>query len=124
VVFSDLGRAASFMALAWVQASLKESLGFAPYPGTLNVRVETDQGRELWRAVQSQGRGIEISAPDAAYCQARCFLVRIEGKHQGAVLLPEVEAYPEDKLEVVAPVRLKDELKLADGQRITLEFVD
>ena len=124
MVFSDLGRAASFMALDWVQSALRKQLGFVPYPGTLNVKLETDRARELWRALRSRAKGIEIGAPDAAFCQARCFLVTIEGKHQGAVIVPEVEGYPADKIEVVAPVRLKDELKLADGGRITLEFMD
>ena len=124
LVFSDLGRAAGFMALDWVQSSLKDKLGFSPYPGTLNLRLRTNGERDLWRAVRETGQGIEISAPDAAFCQARCFLVEIEGKHQGAVILPEVEGYPADKLEVVAGVRLKDALKIADGDPVTLKFLE
>ena len=123
VVFSDLGRAASFMALDWVQASLSDKLGFSPYPGTLNLRLETESMIVAWREIQ-QSSGIEIGAPDAAFCQARCFLVEIEGKHQGAVILPAVAGYPADKIEVIAPVRLKDELKLADGEPVTLEFAE
>ncbi|MGH7767880.1 MAG: DUF120 domain-containing protein [Candidatus Binatia bacterium] len=124
VIFSDLGRAASFMALDWVQGSLSDKLGFSPYPGTLNLRLRTAGEKELWRVVRETGQGIEITAPDAAFCQARCFLVEIEGKHQGAVILPEVEGYPADKVEVVASVRLKDELGLADGEPVTLEFLE
>jgi riboflavin kinase len=128
MVFSDLGRAASFMELDWVRESLRKNLGFAPHPGTLNVKLETDGAKELWRSIKSQDYGIEIAPPDAAHCQARCFLVTIEGKNQGAVqgavIVPEVEGYPADKLEVVAPVRLKDALEVADGGWITLEFID
>jgi riboflavin kinase len=123
VVFSDLGRAASFMALDWVQASLSDKLGFSPYPGTLNLRLETQPMILAWREIQ-QSSGIELGAPGAAFCQARCFLVEIEGKHQGAVILPAVAGYPADKIEVIAPVRLKDELKLADGAPVTLEFAE
>jgi riboflavin kinase len=123
IVFSDLGRAASFMALDWVQASLSDKLGYSPYPGTLNLRLETESMIAAWREIQ-QSSGIEIGAPDAAFCQARCFLVEIEGKHQGAVILPEVADYPADKIEVVAPVRLKDALEVSDGRRVTLEFVE
>jgi CTP-dependent riboflavin kinase len=123
VVFSDLGRAAAFMALDWVQSSLRDKLGFSPYPGTLNLRLETESMRAAWRQVRNSS-GIEINAPDSAFCQARCFLVEIGGKHQGAVILPEVEGYPADKIEVVASVRLKDELGLADGEPVTLEFVE
>ncbi len=124
VVFSDLGRAASFMALDWVKAALGRCLGSAPYPGTLNVKLDTDEARELWRAVRSERAGIPLAAPDSAHCQARCFLVEIEGNWRGAVILPEVADYPADKVEVAAAVRLKDALGLADGRRVTLKFVD
>jgi CTP-dependent riboflavin kinase len=123
VVYSDLGRAASFMALDWVARSLSDKLGFSPYPGTLNLRLESEPMKKIWLEVR-RAPGIEIAAPDAAFCQARCFLARIEGKHQGAVILPAVADYPADKIEIVAPVRLKDELKLADGMAVTLEFLE
>jgi len=124
VAFSDLGRAASFMTLDWVKSALSDRLGFTPYPGTLNLRLVAAREKELWRLVRASAAGIEIKAPDDAFCQARCFLVEIEGKHQGAVILPEVEGYPADKVEVVAAVRLKDELGIADGEPVTLEFVE
>ena len=112
------------MALEWVQKLLQERLGFSPYPATLNLRLESEEERNLWREAQRQLKGVDIPSPNASFCQARCFLVDIEGKHRGAVLLPGVEDYPADKIEVIAPVRLKDELKVRDGDRITLEFVE
>ena len=124
VVFSDLGRAASFMALDWVQAALGECLGSVPYPGTLNVKLDTAEARGEWRAIRSERAGMALAAPDSAHCQARCFLVEIEGNCRGAVILPEVADYPADKVEVAAAVRLKDALGLADGRRVTLEFVE
>ena len=112
------------MALDWVQRSLRENLGFSPYPGTLNLRLETDEAMELWREVRERRRGIEISALDPLFCQARCFPVEIEGKRRGAVILPDVGDYPADKMEVIAPVRLKEELQLRDGAQVTVEFMD
>ncbi len=119
------------MALEWVQRALRERIGFSPYPATLNVRLESADQMAVWRDVQRQVKGIQVTPPDSSFCQARCFLVEIEGlpagrqgKQKGAVLLPEVEGYPADKIEVIAPVRLKDELQVRDGDRITLEFAD
>ena len=123
VVFSDLGRAASFMSVERVRRTLGKKLGFFPYPGTLNLRLETDQAMESWREARGR-RGIEIASEDPAHCHARCFLVEIEGKGRGAVILPEVEGYPSDKVEIIAPVRLKDEIEVKDGERVTIEFVD
>ena len=124
VIFSDLGQASSFMALDWVQKALRDGLGFSPFPATLNLRLESDQAMAVWQEVKSEMRGIDIIPPDPSFCKARCFLVEIEGKQKGAVLLPEVEGYPANKVEVIAPVRLKDELRVRDGGRITLEFAD
>jgi CTP-dependent riboflavin kinase len=79
VIFSDLGQAASFMSLDWVQTALQQSLGFSPYPATLNLRLELEKEIVVWQEVQRQMRGINIMPPDASFCQALCFLVEIEG---------------------------------------------
>ncbi|MGH7926494.1 MAG: DUF120 domain-containing protein [Candidatus Binatia bacterium] len=39
------------------------------------------------------------------------------------MLLPEVQDYPKDKIEIVAPIRLKDAFGVKDGDRLTLEFL-
>ena len=122
VVFSDLGQASSFMALDWVQKALRDGLDFSPYPATLNLRLESDKAMAVWQEVKSEMRGIDIIPPGPSFCKARYFLVEIEGKQKGAVLLPEVKGYPANKVEVIAPVRLKDELRVRDGGWITLEF--
>jgi len=123
VIFSDLGRAASFMTVEDVAAALQRALGFAAYPGTLNLKLDTLEARELWRAVQKTC-GIPFPSPDGAHCSARCFRVRIEGNWPGAVILPAVEGYPADKMEIIAPLRLKEALDIDDGARVSLEFVD
>ena len=122
-MFSDLAQASTFMALEWVQTALREGLGFAPYPATLNLRLESREEIAAWRELKRAAPGIPIVPADPSFCRARCFLVRVEGRLNGAVLLPEVEGYPADKIEVVAPVRLKDELGVRDGDRMTLEFM-
>jgi riboflavin kinase, archaea type len=122
VVFSDLGQGAAFMALPWVQQSLRERLGFAPYPATLNLRLESEEAMAVWREVKQRIAGVDLPPPDGSFCHARCFLVDIAGAQRGAVVLPEVDGYPENKIEVVAATRLKDELPVRDGERITIEF--
>jgi len=42
----------------------------------------------------------------------------------GAVLFPEVENYPDDKIEIVAPLRLKEHLGVGDGDQLTWEFLN
>jgi CTP-dependent riboflavin kinase len=79
VVYSDLGRAASFMTVDRVAAALENALGFAAYPGTLNLKLDTAAAREMWRDVKDRAVGIDIPSQDPSHCSARCFRVRIEG---------------------------------------------
>lgn len=98
-------------------------LGFAPYPATLNLRVNTETDREGWKEMRALP-GKPIVSPEASFCPAKCLQVKIGDEIEGGVIVPDVRDYPEDKIEVVAPVRLKDALKLKDGDRLSLEFVD
>lgn len=131
VIFSDLGKAAAFMALDWVQQALQERLDFLPYPATLNLRLEDGGDLALWQEIRREGKGIPVPPADPSFCHARLFRVEVvwnsagvEKRVPGAVLRPEVKDYPADKVEVVSAVRLKDELGVSDGDRLTLEFVD
>jgi riboflavin kinase len=130
VIFSDLGHASSFMTLDWVQEGLQECLGFTPFPATLNVRPKAPEDARVWQAVRSQSRGILLPLADGGFCSARLYPVEIHGpagssgnKIKGAILLPDVTNYPTDKIEIVAPIRLKEAFGVQDGEHLTLELV-
>lgn len=117
------------MSLDWVREALKKSLGFTPFPATLNVRPTGEQDARVWAAIQTDWAGIPLPPADGGFCSARLYRVEVEGssnlrkqKSVGAVLLPNVSGYPKDKIEIVAPVRLKSVLGVEDGDQLTLEF--
>lgn len=129
-VFSDLGLASSFMALDWVQQALQQSLGYRPFAATLNLRPSMAQDALTWALVKQQLKGIELRSTSEGFCSAELYPVditrTIATSHRavrGAVLVPAVADYPKDKIEVVAPVRLKDQFSVLDGDQLTLEFV-
>jgi CTP-dependent riboflavin kinase len=130
VIFSDLGQASSFMALEWVQEALRKALGFAPFPATLNLHPLAPQDAQLWQAIRRQETGIVLSPGDRGFCSARLYPVIIQGRPadddriKGAVLVPEVANYPKDKIEIVAPVQLKEACGVKDGDCLVLEFDD
>jgi riboflavin kinase len=130
VIFSDLGQASSFMALEWVQQALQQSLGFVPYPATLNLRLNDPEDLRVWEAVRNQSGGLLLAPKYEGFCSAQLFPIEIHRpltapaeKTKGAVLLPDVREYPKDKIEIVAPVRVKDEFGARDGDRLALEFL-
>ncbi|MEX0802397.1 MAG: DUF120 domain-containing protein [Candidatus Binatia bacterium] len=130
IIFSDLGQASAFMTLDWVQDALLRSLGFAPYPATLNVRPSGPEDARLWQMIQREFASVPLPPVDGGFCSARLYWVGIQGLGngdqtiKGAVLLPDVADYPKDKIEIVAPVRLKEAFGVKDGDRLVLEFND
>jgi CTP-dependent riboflavin kinase len=131
VIFSDLGAASSFMALDWVQNALRDALGFTAFPATLNVRPKDAADAETWRRERAEFPGLRLERIPSGFCSARLYPIHVgrdparkEQIVRGAVLVPEIDNYPGDKLEIVAPMRLKDEFRVGDGDELTLEFLN
>lgn len=122
-VESGKGLGASFLRLDWARRIFLDGYGIDPFPGTLNLRVEQGQAVEAWRRAVGRGRLFEAPAPDA--CDARCIAAVIRhGDRQadGVIVVPLVAAYPEDQVELVAAVRLREFLGVADGDAVTLDI--
>lgn len=116
------------MALDWVQRAIESCLGFLPFPGTLNLRMEA-QELEAWRALRKSLPPVELPSADPSFCRAHCFRAHLEALPRGrvraepvAVLVPEVAGYPPEKLEVIAAAPLKETYGLCDGDKLTLRF--
>lgn len=115
-VCSGLGEGARFVALDWVGREFRRQLGFEAWPGTLNLRMG-GASWQRWRRGLAARPGIPI-APPPGFCAAKCFVVQLEGRVRAAAVFPEVFGYPEDKLELVAPVALRAALALRDDDRV------
>ena len=99
----------------------------------LDVTSLTDLDRRLaagatslagWRAVAAKGK--VFPAPSKDWCDAKCFAVQIvhgQNHASGAIVLPLVEGYPEDQIEIVAADNLRTYFALDDGDLITLQIL-
>ena len=72
--------------------------------------------------------GIPLPPVDGGFCSARLYRVAIHGtadsenRGEWRCLAARRNDYPKDKIEIVAPVRLKEALGVEDGDQLTLEF--
>ena len=116
-----LGQAAEFTQIAWVRQQLIGLAGIDPYPGTVNLALGDEDNRQRWRNWRNTP-GLAMAAADDAYCSARCYPVRVNGRIPAAVVLPDLAAYPQDKVEVVSALPLRRHLSLAEGSPLSLEL--
>ena len=114
IVSPGIGQGARFMSLDWVVGATRQSLGFDPYPGTLNVWLVDADMLARWREVLKQGTlRLEPSAPEQ--CGGRLVPITLARETPAAVIVPDVTRYGDDVLEIIAAVHLRNRFALRDG---------
>ncbi|MFC1869170.1 DUF120 domain-containing protein [Thermodesulfobacteriota bacterium] len=116
------GEAAFFTQLDWVQKQCLEKLGFSPYPGTLNLKV-SGEGITALETLQKSHKGLCLTSPDPNFCDANVWPVYIR-EISCALIIPaeEVRIHGRHIIEILSPLRVKDVLKVGDGDMLTVEF--
>jgi len=118
---TGIGQGKHFTRLDWARDQFIERLNIDPFPGTINVIVDDPAELAAWQRL-SQTPGIRIDNPnDGPFdCDARCFPVTIAGRIPGAIVLPEVQGYPANQIEIIAAVGVRESLAITDGDAIVL----
>ena len=115
-VFTGQGEGKKYVTLSWVKQQIKEKLGFNPYPGTLNLRLDEENVKR--RVLIEKEAKLRLCYSEG-YCTGLLFKAFLDGVACG-VVIPQVEKYPENVLEVVSSVNLKQKLRLQDGDLVTV----
>ncbi|MEM3596641.1 MAG: DUF120 domain-containing protein [Candidatus Bathyarchaeia archaeon] len=120
-VFSGSGEGAKFVSLPWVKRQIAEKLGFIPYNGTLNIRLNED-GVALKRHILDKAEAIKI-IPQEGFCHGKLFKAVFMDKLECAIVIPEVNGYPRNVIEIVAPINLRERFKLKDGDTVKVKIL-
>ncbi len=120
-VFSGLGEGGFYVGMQGYRKQFVKKLGFDPYPGTLNVRLEAERdieakaGLDNIPAVHIEG----FSDAKRTYGGASCYKALINGA-EAAVLVIERTHHPVDVVEIISPHFLRKKLKLKDGSGVKI----
>lgn len=110
-VVSGRGEGKKYLEVSWVKQQMTEKLGFSPFLGTLNLQLDEESVKQKKLLVRDAALGVCTSE---GYCTGLLFKASMRGLACG-VVVPLVENYPNDELEVVADVNLRQKLMLHDG---------
>jgi riboflavin kinase len=127
VVVRGLGEGARFMSLPRYSRQLRAALGWAPFAGTLNLKLD-EAGARVKRELEAR-RGIEVKSffeRNQRFGSVKLFpcLVKSNSREErGAVILPEKSFYGESVLEVVSPRCLRRALRLKDGCGVQVKLL-
>jgi riboflavin kinase, archaea type len=120
-VFKGLGEGAYYIGLEGYKSQLAKALGFDPYPGTLNLKLESTTQTELKKQLRGfDGLRIEgFQSEGRTYGGARCYRATVGGgRLPASVLVIDRTHYDDSVLEIIAPKFLRGALRLEDGDKL------
>ncbi len=117
-VKGGIGEGAYYVGLAGYQSQFEKKLGFKAFNGTLNLQIKRSDVDEFLSNLQD----IKIegfSTKQRTFGSLKCYKIRINNA-VGAVVMPERARHSEDIIEIIAPVKLRDKLRLKDNSKVTI----
>jgi riboflavin kinase len=120
-VVSGMGEGKYYISLDGYVEQFVERLGYEPFAGTLNLDLDEESIRR--RAALENAEGIPIDEwenQDRTFGAVTCYEASVEGA-EAHVIRPHRSHYPDDTLEVIAPVKLREELGIDYGDEVTVE---
>jgi riboflavin kinase, archaea type len=116
-VFSGLGEGAYYVSLRGYKRQFVSKLGFEPFPGTMNLKLDSAVDRKVRRDL-GVSKGIHIDGfqdGKRTFGGAECFRAVINKKVEAAVLIIERTTHDDSVLEIISPKNLRESLKVKDG---------
>jgi riboflavin kinase len=120
-VASGLGEGRYYLSQPGYVVQFTERLGYAPYPGTLNVRVDGATLRTL--SVVAGWSGIRIDgfhASGRTFGGATCYAARINGR--SCHLIRPDRSHYKDVVEFVAGEGLREALRVKDSDPVRVDI--
>jgi len=123
-VFTGLGEGAYYVSRKPYLEQFYSKLGFYPYPGTLNLRIEHYMDRLMLvekmakPPVFIQG----FTDHERTFGDGYCYPVIVNNAYEGAIVKALRTAYDSSVVEIISPHNLRKELKLKDGDWVNFVF--
>ena len=119
-IVEGVREAANFTQIPWVRKQFISELSIDPYPGTLNLEIVDPESLQNFKGLKAL-RGKEITPEDRSFCNAKCYPILINGRLKGAIVLPMVPNYPENKMELISSQNIKQALSVKTGDFLEIE---
>jgi len=122
-VVTGLGEGAYYVDV--YSSKLQSALGFKPHLGTLNVKIVDEESRKAISRMKNTTPLVlsGFSHKGRTFGDVICYRVKMNKKIEAAIVIAQRTHHSDEILEVVAPMYIRDALKLSDDDEVTLVVV-
>ncbi|HEX7467675.1 MAG TPA: DUF120 domain-containing protein [Methanobacterium sp.] len=119
ILVSGTGKGTYFMSQKIYRDQIKKSLGFRPFEGTLNIKIEEDEVEKIVKIPEGK---FGIIPGKKGFGDVKFIEAKLNNEVNGAIIFPVKTHHKKDILEFIAPQNLRKSLKLQDGDSLTLNI--
>ena len=119
-VVSGMGEGAYYMSLEGYTKQFKSTIGYIPFPGTFNVRLDSKIYRESAKSLASYN-GIKINSfsdGKRTYGWAKCFPAKLNETEECEIIILERTHHDDSIIEIISKKCLRDATGLKDGSKV------
>ena len=118
---TGFGEGAYYISLAHYRDQIKDKLGFEPYSGTFNIKLDFESIPVLDSLSSMECIRINgFTDKGRTFGMVDCHQCRIEGL-EGAIIIPKRTHY-HDRVEIISPWFLREKLNKKENDRVILEI--
>lgn len=121
-IISGMGEGAYYMSMKGYTKQFKSKLGYIPFPGTLNVKLNDKKFVEAKRELDLHD-GITIdgfSDGKRTYGWVKCFPAKINNSVDGMLITLERTHYDDSIVELISQKNIKKTARLSNGSQISI----
>ena len=124
-IITGMGEGAYYMSLKGYKQQFKDKLGYEPYPGTLNIKlnsslyVEAKKEMLKYPSINIEG----FSDQSRTFGWVKCYPAYINDSDNinSSILILERTHYDDSIIEIIAPFSIKEQFSLKNGDYIKLK---
>ena len=121
---SGMGEGAYYMGLKGYTKQFKSKIGYVPFPGTLNVRLDKKIHQEAIKQFETlEGTKIKsFSDGKRTYGWGKCFSAKLNNSIKCELIILERTHHDDSIIELISKVCIRKSGKLKDGSKVTIKI--
>ena len=119
-IVSGTGEGRHYLVKEEYKTQCEKNLGFAPFPGTLNIRIDREDIKKFRTLKKQEGILLHgFKKNSKVFGNVKCFKA-VLNERKIMVVIPEKSSYT-DVMEIISDKNLRKELNLKDGDAVEVE---
>ena len=119
-----MGEGAYYMGLKGYTKQFKSKIGYVPYPGTLNVRLDQKIHQEAIKQFETLN-GVKIksfSDGKRTYGWVKCFTAKLNNSTNCELIILERTHHDDSIIELISKSCIRKTAKLKDGSKVSIKI--